>query len=604
MSKTADEWKSEGNAFVQSGEFQKGVDCYSSAIEVASEQKKPLHVYFSNRSAAYSHLGQYKEAVEDADSCINSAAESGVNFVKGYSRKGAALFKLGKHKDAEAAYKEGLEKDANNAALLNGLSELKPYLDTPAGNFKPMDTPFGNTLDIMGKLASNPETASLMEDSEFMNVMMQAQSNPMLLLQHMGNPKFAKAFEVITGLNMSNINQKAKGMSNKFGDMASGPRNDDPASNDASFPKRSKNTEPMDEQMQDDTSDGEDDADKVERERKDQAEASKQKGTECYKKRDFEGALEHYGNASNLDARNPVFLSNTAAVYLEMKEYEKCREICEKAIALAREERADFKLVARILARIGASYEKEGIHEKAMEWYNRSLSEFRDPKILDKVKKTQRQAAETKRKAYLSQDKFHENKEQAKGFISSGDYPSAMRCYQECFKRIDATDPANNVDLAIIHSNMAFCHHKRGEWGPSCAEAERALEKDPTFIKAYLRKGSAMEAWGTTNPTKFYDAMKAFKSARALDPSNNDANTGFANCMYKWRDICRKDQEKVKYVAEHDPEIRNIMKDPAMRQILEEMQSNRNAVKEHLSNPMIKAKIELLTEAGIISVGY
>ena len=118
MTKTADEWKSEGNAFVQSGEYQKGVDCYTSAIEIASEQKKPLHVYYSNRSAAYAHLGNYKQATEDAESCIEAANSGGVNFVKGYSRKGAALFKMGNYKEAEEAYNEGLKKDSGNSMLL------------------------------------------------------------------------------------------------------------------------------------------------------------------------------------------------------------------------------------------------------------------------------------------------------------------------------------------------------------------------------------------------------------------------------------------------------------------------------------------------------
>jgi len=594
MTKTADEWKSEGNAFVQSGEYQKGVDCYTSAIEIAGEQKTPLHVYYSNRSAAYAHLGNYKQATEDAESCIEAANSGGVNFVKGYSRKGAALFKMGNYKEAEEAYNEGLKKDSGNSMLLNGLAELKPYLGSPAGKFKPMDTPFGNTLEMMQKLQANPETAGLMNDPEFMNVMMSAQSNPMMLLQHMSNPKFAKAFEVITGLNMSSMGQKAQDLGKKFGDTVSS----------ASEPKPAETEPAAEELMEDDLTDDEDDEMKAELDRKAQAEAEKAEGTAFYKKREFQAALDHYGKAFELDPTNPVYLSNTAAVYLEMKEYEKCRETCEKAIDLARETRADFKLVARILARVAASYEKENNAEKAMEWYNRSLAEHRDPKILEKVKKNKKQAAEEKKLAYLSEEKFLENKDAAKGFISDGDYPSAMRCYQECFKRKDDKDKANHADLAIIHSNMAFCHHKRGEWGPACTEADRALEKDPTFIKGYLRKGSAMEAWGATVPTKFYDSMKAYKKALLLDANNAEAKTGFTNMLYKWRSISRADQEKVKYVAENDPEVRQIMKDPAMRQILEGMQSNPNAVKEHMSNPVVKGKIELLAEAGIISMGY
>lgn len=51
-----------------------------------------------------------------------------------------------------------------------------------------------------------------------------------------------------------------------------------------------------------------------------------------------------------------------------------------------------------------------------------------------------------------------------------------------------------------------------------------------------------------------------------------------------------------------DPEVQEILRDPAMRLILEQMQSDRQAVQDHLKNPEIRAKIQKLIECGLIQV--
>jgi len=54
----------------------------------------------------------------------------------------------------------------------------------------------------------------------------------------------------------------------------------------------------------------------------------------------------------------------------------------------------------------------------------------------------------------------------------------------------------------------------------------------------------------------------------------------------------------------NDPEIQQIMGDPAMRMILEQMQSDPQAVSEHLKNPEIMRKIMKLKDSGLISMQY
>lgn len=79
----------------------------------------------------------------------------------------------------------------------------------------------------------------------------------------------------------------------------------------------------------------------------------KDQGNESYKKKDLEKALKHYQKAVEHDPTDITFYTNMAAVYFEQKEYEKCIKECEKAIEIGRENRADFKLIAKAFTRIG-----------------------------------------------------------------------------------------------------------------------------------------------------------------------------------------------------------------------------------------------------------
>ena len=54
--------------------------------------------------------------------------------------------------------------------------------------------------------------------------------------------------------------------------------------------------------------------------------------------------------------------------------------------------------------------------------------------------------------------------------------------------------------------------------------------------------------------------------------------------------------------AMNDPEVQQILNDPAMRMILEQMQNDPSAIQEHLKVPAIAEKFMKLREAGLISV--
>jgi stress-induced-phosphoprotein 1 len=55
-------------------------------------------------------------------------------------------------------------------------------------------------------------------------------------------------------------------------------------------------------------------------------------GNDAYKNKKFEEALELYQGAIDLDDTDMTYYNNKAAVYYEMKEFDKCIEECDRSI--------------------------------------------------------------------------------------------------------------------------------------------------------------------------------------------------------------------------------------------------------------------------------
>lgn len=120
----AEQAKDRGNKQFSAGNYRDAISCFDEAIAIAErESAENMHVYFSNRSAAYLSLGEATKALEDAESCIDAKND----WAKGYSRKGAALFTLKRFKDAVVAYQQGLQCDPTNAVLLKGKRDAEQH---------------------------------------------------------------------------------------------------------------------------------------------------------------------------------------------------------------------------------------------------------------------------------------------------------------------------------------------------------------------------------------------------------------------------------------------------------------------------------------------
>lgn len=317
------------------------------------------------------------------------------------------------------------------------------------------------------------------------------------------------------------------------------------------------------------------------------AQKVKLEGNEAYKKKDFATALQKYSKAIELDPLEITYYLNTAAVHFEMKNYTECVSTCNKAIDVGRENRADFKLIAKALARMGNAYRKSGDLKNAKMAYEKALTEHRTPDYRSCLSEIEIAIKKADEEAYINPAAAEEEKAKGNELFKAGDFSNAVKRYTEAIRR--------NPSDAKIYSNRAACFTKLMSFDLALKDCEKCIELDPGFVKAYLRKAKACQAMGQTSK-----AMSAYEKALEIDANCSEALEGYKNCAIS----NNSDPEEVRKRAMNDPEVQKILNDPAMRMILEQMQNDPQAIQEHLKNPQIAEKFMKLREAGLISVAY
>lgn len=510
--------KQKGNSALEEGRYEEAIKHYTEAIGLDENN----HVLYSNRSAAFAKAGKYKQALEDAEKTVNLKPDWG----KGYSRMGSALAYLGKLNESIKAYETGLQYDPGNVQLQSGLAEVKAQLLMAANPF--------NRPDLFVKLANDPRTKNFLQDPGYLKLLDTLRNNPDATAQMLSDKRILTTLSVLLDMDTD----------------VEMPMHKD---------SESESPKPKQEPPKPQKKEEEEDYSTPQK----QAQREKQLGNDAYKQKKFEIALEHYNKAVELDPTEIIYLLNIAAVYFEQKEYDKCISQCEKAIEVGRENRADFKLIAKAFTRIGHAYKKMENWKQAKVYYEKSMSEHRTPEIKTLLSDIDKIIKEEERKAYIDPVKAEEEKELGNEKYKEGDYPAAIKHYSEAIKR--------NPDDPKYYSNRAACYTKLAAFDLGLKDCEKCVEIDPKFIKGWIRKGKILQ--GMQQQGK---ALTAYQKALELDPSNSEALEGYRSCAVS----VSSNPEEVRKRAMADPEVQSILRDPAMRLILEQMQSDPRALQE------------------------
>ncbi|CAN6273659.1 unnamed protein product [Urochloa humidicola] len=579
----ADEAKAKGNAAFSAGRFEEAARHFSDAIGLAPGN----HVLYSNRSAALASLHRYSEALADAEKTV----ELKPDWAKGYSRLGAAHLGLGDAASAVAAYEKGLAIEPNNDGLKAGLEDAKKAAAAPPRRGPSGPDAIGQMFqgpELWSKIAADPTTRAYLEQPDFMQMLREVQRNPSSLNMYLSDPRMMQVLSLM-------LNIKIQMPEASESSQSTPPPPQQQQQQQTSPPEtKTREVEPEPEPEPMDLTDEE----KERKEKKAAAQKEKEAGNAAYKKKDFETAIQHYTKALELDDEDISYLTNRAAVYIEMGKYDECIKDCDKAVERGRELRADFKMISRALTRKGTALVKLAKSSKdfdiAIETFQKALTEHRNPDTLKKLNEAEKAKKELEQQEYYDPKLADEEREKGNEFFKQQKYPEAIKHYTEALRR-NPKDPR-------VYSNRAACYTKLGAMPEGLKDAEKCLELDPTFTKGYTRKGAIQFFM------KEYDkAMETYQAGLKLDPNNQELLDGVRRCVEQINkanrgEISQDELQERQNKAMQDPEIQNILTDPIMRQVLIDFQENPRAAQEHTKNPGVMQKIQKLVSAGIVQM--
>jgi stress-induced-phosphoprotein 1 len=540
---------------LKAGKLSEAIANYTKAINLDGSN----HVYFSNRSAAYLKKGEGNNALEDAKSVIALNPQ----FTKGYSRKGAALHALKRYNDSIAAYNEGLEKFPTDAGLTKGLEDVTREKDGPppgmgggmggGGLFSPT---------MLAQMAMDPRFKQYLEDPTIMSKIKMVQSNPNLMPTILNDPKMMEMLGLL------------------MGEQSSAPA-----------PTPAKKAEPAQPMEVEEDLSGLSPEEREKKETERNAKLKKEEGNALYKAKKFEEALAAYDEAFDIDSTCMTFLLNKAAVYFAQKKYDECIVECNKGLEVGKANMAPFEDRAKALTRCAKAYQKKKDLGKAIELCKSAQLEFYNKDTQRLLKSMELQKKKKDKSDYQDEGKAQEAKQRGNDFFREKNFPEAIKEYEDAVKRAPNDAPIRNNLSAALTKIMDFNGAK--------TQVEKALELDPTYTKAWGRKGDIEMVF-----KEHHKAMDSYKKGLEIDPQNATCKAGLQKVTqeitYGRSQMTDEEKKEQQAHAMADPDIQAILQDPVVQQTLRDFGENPAAAQQAMANPGMREKIQKLIAAGVV----
>ena len=298
-----------------------------------------------------------------------------------------------------------------------------------------------------------------------------------------------------------------------------------------------------------------------------------------------------YDEAIAIDPTCMTFLLNKAAVYFTMKKYDECVEECNKGIEVGKENMAPFEDRAKAYTRCAKAYQKKKDLGKAIEMckaaqlecYSKDTQRLMKTMELDKKKRDKFN--------YQDAEKAEEAKQRGNDFFREKKFPEAIAEYEDAVKRAPKDAPIRNNLSAALTKIMDFNGAK--------TQVEMAIELDPTYTKAWARKGDIECAF-----KEHHKALDSYKKGLALDPTNASCKEGLRKVTqqinYGRANMTDEQKQEQKARAMADPDIQAILQDPIVQQTLRDFGENPNAAQQAMRDPGMSEKIQKLIAAGVV----
>ncbi|KAJ4361975.1 hypothetical protein N0V83_010916 [Neocucurbitaria cava] len=170
----------------------------------------------------------------------------------------------------------------------------------------------------------------------------------------------------------------------------------------------------------------------------------------------------------------------------------------------------------------GRALYAQGENDKAIQHFRQALS--CDPDFKEAVK-------------YLRMvQKLERMKQEGNAAFKAGRYKEAIDTYSQALE----IDPANKNTNSKLLQNRALCHTRQKSWKLAIADAEKALELDPSYTKARKTRAKALGEAGN-----WEEAVRDLKAIQEENPSEPGIAKEIRDAELELKKSKRKDYYKI-----------------------------------------------------------